>query len=186
MGLFDRLQSWLRSPPTEPGDPAQRATPASDPDRMYATPASSDASGDGDAGPANRDGRPSGPPELFAYEAEECADFWAEYDLDFTTDSLTRLDDAVAERFGEDQFVGVEPDPSGDGDARSFDRIVQSFGSYLGETLVRDCDAEWRHRDEWVVVDSTGTDAIRPFAVTVDVFRSERAFTSAVELDTDG
>ncbi|WP_435344732.1 hypothetical protein [Haloarchaeobius sp. HRN-SO-5] len=183
MGLFDSLRALLRSASDDaPSDPAERATPGSDPERMYGTSPGSDGSADGRT---DRDDPPTDPPERFAYEAEECADLWAEYDLDFTVDSLSRLDD-VAERFG-DQFAGVEPDPNGDADARSFDRVVRSFGSYLGETLVRDAGDEWRDRGGWVVVDdSSDRDPVDPFAVATDAFRTEATFTSVTESGADG
>ena len=123
-----------------------------------------------------RSGQPSNPPELFAREAEECADFWSDYELDFTTDSLARLDDAVDERFESRRFVGVEPAASGSADARAFERAVRSFGSYCGETLVRDAGWEWVEHGDWHVTD--GDETVDPFAVATDVFRSETSFTS--------
>ena len=118
-------------------------------------------------------------PELFAHEAAECADFWSDYDLDFTTGSLSRLDDAVDERFETDRFVGVDPDSDGSADARAFERVVRSFGSYCGETLVRDAGWEWAERGDWVVTD--GSETVDPFAVATDAFRSETAFTSVLD-----
>ena len=176
MGLLDTLRSLLRSSSSDDSveDPAERATPAADPDRMYAT-APSDDDDEHDRDPA-RSGQPSNPPELFAREAEECADFWSDYELDFTTDSLARLDDAVDERFESRRFVGVEPAASGSADARAFERAVRSFGSYCGETLVRDAGWEWVEHDDWHVTD--GDETVDPFAVATDVFRSETSFTS--------
>ncbi|WP_440990737.1 hypothetical protein [Haloarchaeobius baliensis] len=179
MGLLDTLRSLLRSSSSDDSieDPAERATPASDPDRMYAT-APSDDGDEPDLDPIGTD-RPSDPPELFAHEAEDCADFWGDYDLDFTTDSLSRLDDAVDERFESRRFVGVEPDASGSPDARAFERVVSSFGSYCGETLVRDAGWEWTESGDWVVTD--GSETVDPFAVATDAFRSETAFTSVLD-----
>jgi hypothetical protein len=178
MGLLDTLRRLLRSSPSDDSteNPAARATPASDPDRMYAT-----APSDDDEPALDPDGpdRPSDPPELFADEAAECADFWSDYELDFTSDSLSRLDDAVDERFETRRFVGVEPDADGSADARAFERVVRSFGSYCGETLVRDAGWEWVERGDWVVTD--GDETVDPFAVATDAFRSETAFTSVLD-----
>jgi hypothetical protein len=179
MGLLDTLRTLLRSSSSDDSieDPAERATPASDPDRMYATaPSDDDQPGLDPVGSE----QPSNPPELFAREAEECADFWSDYDLDFTTDSLARLDDAVDERFDSRRFVGVEPDSGGTADARAFERVVRSFGSYCGETLVRDAGWEWVERGDWVVTD--GAESVDPFALATDAFRSETAaFTSVLD-----
>lgn len=178
MGLLDTLRTLLGSSQSADSvdDPAERATPASDPDRMYAT-APSDGDGP-DPDPAGSDGR-SDPPELFADEAAECADFWSDYDLDFTTDSLARLDDAVDERFETRRFVGVDPDPGGGPDARTFDRVVRSFGSYCGETMVRDAGWEWTEGGDWVVTD--GEETVDPFAVATAAFRDEATFTSVLD-----
>ncbi|MFD1644472.1 hypothetical protein [Haloarchaeobius litoreus] len=180
MGLLDTLRSLLRS--SSDGsieDPAERATPASDPDRMYATAPSDDTDDDGPALDPVGTERPSDPPELFTHEAEDCADFWSDYDLDFTTDSLARLDDAVDERFDSRRFVGVQPDPAGGADARAFERVVRSFGSYCGETLVRDAGWEWTQRGDWVV--TNGDETVDPFAVATGAFRSETTFTSVLD-----
>lgn len=179
MGLLDTLRRLLRSSPSEESveDPAERATPASDPDRMYAT-APSDGDDEPELDPVGS-AAPSNPPELFAHEAEECADFWSDYDLDFTTDSLARVDDAVDERFERRRFVGVEPDAEGSADARAFERVVRSFGSYCGETLVRDAGWEWAQRGDWVVTD--GETTVDPFAVASDAFRSETTFASVLD-----
>lgn len=177
MGLLDTLRTLLRSSSSSDDsieNPAERATPASDPDRMYAT-APSDDGDEPDLDPVGA-ARPSDPPELFAHEAEECADFWSDYDLDFSTDSLARLDDAVDERFESHRFVGVEPDSGGSADARAFERVVRSFGSYCGETLVRGSGWEWADRGDWVVTD--GAETVDPFAVATAAFRSETTFTS--------
>ncbi|MFC4405436.1 hypothetical protein [Haloarchaeobius iranensis] len=180
MGLLDTLRRLLRSSPSDDSveNPAERATPTADPDRMYATAPSDDDGDQPDRDPVEPE-QPSTPPELFAQEAEECADFWSDYDLDFTTDSLARLDDAVDERFESHRFVGVEPDSDGSADARAFERVVRSFGSYCGETLVRDAGWEWVENGDWHVTD--GDETLDPFAVATGVFRSETTFTSVLD-----
>ncbi|WP_435361193.1 hypothetical protein [Haloarchaeobius sp. DFWS5] len=177
MGLLDSLVRLFRSPPegSDHEEPQSRSTPAADPDRMYASAPDDRPDGaddtvetsDSDDRPDASDTPPTDPPELFAYEAVECTDFWHDYPLDFTVESLAHLDSLVAENWTDSRFAGVEPDPAGTGDERAFYGVVQQFGSYLGETLVRDCDATWGDAgNRWVVV-VAGPDG----EATVDVFR---------------
>lgn len=179
MGLLDTLRRLLGSSPSETSieDPAERATPASDPVRMYGTAPSDDGEEptlDTAGGTEQLE-----PPERFARAAEGCADFWGEYDLDFSVDSLARVDDLLDERFETHRFVGLEPDGDGGTEERTFERVVHSFGSYCGETLVRDADWEWADRGDWVVTD--GETDVDPFAVAADVFRGETTFTSVLD-----
>ncbi|WP_439025409.1 hypothetical protein [Haloarchaeobius sp. DT45] len=181
MGLLDSLRDLFRSPPSdrEP-EPEERATPASDPDRMYATPPDDDDTDDfglPDEPVDEREEPPREPPDAFAYEAQEFVDFWHEYPLDYTVESLGHLDSLVAENWEPAAFAGVEPAPDGGSEARTFYGIVQSLGSYVGETLVRDRDGEWTRtgKNSWAVV-VEGRDG----QATVDVFRiAAEAFTEA-------
>ncbi|WP_435363027.1 hypothetical protein [Haloarchaeobius sp. DYHT-AS-18] len=181
MGLLDSLRELFGSPPSdrEP-EPEERATPASDPDRMYATapdPDDADDFGLPDAPGAAPEQPPREPPEAFAYEAQEFVDFWHEYPLDYSVDSLDHLDSLVAENWDPGAFAGVDPDADGGPEARTLYGLVQSLGSYLGESLVRDVDGEWTEAGSgnWVVV-VEGSDG----QATIDVFRiATEAFTES-------
>ncbi|WP_435335003.1 hypothetical protein [Haloarchaeobius sp. TZWWS8] len=199
MGLFETLRRLLGSTAseTEPGA-RSRSTPAADPDRMYATaPETEESRGEtgenetepavtgGSDSPGGDEAPPSEPPDVFSYEARECADFWHDYPLDFTVESLAHLDSLVADNWDADRFAGVEPDPAGGPDARTLYGIVQQFGSYVGETLVRDRGGEWKRsgRNRWVVVVSgpDGEATVDVFHHTVESFRESPSFRPLVQ-----
>ncbi|WP_267642314.1 hypothetical protein [Haloarchaeobius amylolyticus] len=188
MGLLDSLRELFRSPPSDPEpEPAERATPASDPDRMYGTPPDDDDDGFGlpDEPGDEPEERPTEPPEAFAYEAQEFVDFWHEYPLDFTLSSLAHLDSLVTENWEPEAFAGVQPTPDGGSDARTFYGIVQSIGSYVGETLVRDCDGEWTEAGSgnWAVVveGPEGQATVAVFSIAAEAFTDAPHFRSFVE-----
>lgn len=86
------------------------------------------------------------PPQSFREDAEELAEFWAEHDLDFSPESLVRLDAFVDNQWEKDRFHGLD-ERAEDGvhmDQLVFHGVVEQLGSYFGETLVRTYDgAEW-------------------------------------------
>jgi hypothetical protein len=84
----------------------------------------------------------------FVDDAEQLADHFDDYRLDFTPDSLARLDGFVdgqwdADRFAEATFEGD------DSDSRVFSGLVVQLGAYLGEVLVRNHEAVWVDDDDF-------------------------------------
>lgn len=84
--------------------------------------------------------------EQVQVQAEELADFWPEHDLDYTPESLTRLDAFVDDQWDKDRFRAVEAGDE-DVDARVLEGLVRQLGCYYGEVLVRNLDGEWVQHD---------------------------------------
>lgn len=104
-------------------------------------------------------------PTAFRNSAVDAVQQWGDYDLDFSLDSLVRLDDLARKRGA---ALDVFADEQGEDAAadRHVAYTVQA-GSYLGEVLVRRCDGRWEQNDDgmWLVRIPQGEDAI-----DVDVF----------------
>ncbi|SDE91764.1 ICP22 family protein [Halorientalis regularis] len=98
--------------------------------------------------------------------AEELADFWDEYDLNFSPRSLARLDELADSEWDDDRFADAELGAS-DMDSGMFTELVKQLGSYYGETLVRSLDAEWTRRDDDIVVAVEGNTSAPPVPVPV-------------------
>ncbi|MFB6223325.1 MAG: hypothetical protein ABEH86_06600, partial [Haloarcula sp.] len=71
-----------------------------------------------------------------AETAVEFADFWGEYDLNFTPESLGRLDDLVAAQWDDERFDESTFGSDASFDDRAFTSVVTELGSYFGEVLV--------------------------------------------------
>jgi hypothetical protein len=85
------------------------------------------------------------PPESFRVAAEECADYWDDYPLDFTPASLRHLDSLVDLHYDGDATTT-------DSDPATLSGVAVQFGSYFGETLVRAHDGTWQQgRVNWSV-----------------------------------
>jgi len=134
-------------------------------DSVGAATDSGDAAGDS-AGPdptAGDDLRAT-----YAEAAEELVSFWTEYDLDYTPDSLDRLDALVSEEWDDDRFDDADFGSDDSFDDRVFTSVSTELGSYFGEVLVRELDAEWRDEattDGVVVEGADGPLAIPVFKV---------------------
>ncbi|WP_435333837.1 hypothetical protein [Haloarchaeobius sp. TZWWS8] len=98
-------------------------------------------------------------------EATELSAFWAEYDLDFSVESLSRLDDLVDENWEEARFR--EAEYGGETmDDRVMTGLVRQLGSYFGEVLVRGHDGRWVQNDGTAIQVRGDEDT-----ATVDVFQ---------------
>ncbi|WP_336001436.1 hypothetical protein [Halorientalis halophila] len=123
----------------------------------------------GDAEPADDDGdgadgeRPDPTPTTFRNKAADAVADWDAYELDFSLDSLSRLDRFAAQQGAKLDVMHEEGDESV---ADLHTRYTIQAGSYLGEVLVRERDGEWvENGDTWAVaVERDGE------PVTVDVF----------------
>jgi len=158
-GGGDGVDEMIRDAPDLDADDGVDA-PAGDPAGGGAT---ADESGDapGAAPGASASGGPGAggddlqPPESFREEAEELAEFWGDHGLDFTPESLQRVDGLVDAQWEDDRFRNLETAEDGlSTDELVFEGLVVQLGSYFGETLVRTHEgAEWRNDDEfgWVV-----------------------------------
>jgi hypothetical protein len=80
--------------------------------------------------------------------ATELAEFWSEYDLDFSPASLARLDDLVDSQWESERFREAELGGEGHVDDLTFTALVEQLGSYYGEVLVRTLDAGWVEHDQ--------------------------------------
>jgi len=122
------------------------------------------------------------PPDLFAHEAADLAEFWTEYPLNFTPESLRHLDSLVAEH-----WPAGPDDDTAEGVRRG---MVIQFGSYFGETLVRNRDGEWTELDPgtWAVVvrGEAGEATVDPFRVARDCLDGSGRFRSLYESVTGG
>lgn len=125
--------------------------------------------------------------------AEEVAAYWDDYDLDHSPASLARLDALVDEEWDKVRFRTAR---FGDHDADShvYTELVRNFGSYYGEVLVRNFDAEWTaDPDLGTVVDVAGqggTAVANVFVVAADRLTGEERFALdfdvlAANLDLD-
>ncbi|QSG06421.1 hypothetical protein [Halapricum desulfuricans] len=120
----------------------------------------------------------------FVEAATELADFWGEYELDFSLASLARLDDLVAEQWDAERFEDVEFGADGY-DARVYTETATQLGSYFGEVLVRRHDAVWQQETGtgWTVSVPSGPDSeaagatVTVFEVAEDCLTGNSTFT---------
>lgn len=101
-----------------------------------------------------------------AARAEELADFWNGYDLNFSPRSLARLDELADDEWDEDRFRDTELGGS-DMDSGMYTELVKQLGSYYGEVLVRSLDAKWTRRDDDIAVAVDGATDAPPVPVPV-------------------
>jgi hypothetical protein len=83
-----------------------------------------------------------------ASAATELAEYWSEYDLDFSPASLARLDDLVDGQWESERFRDAELGGEDHVDDLTFTALVEQLGSYYGEVLVRTLDAGWVEHDQ--------------------------------------
>ncbi|AQL42939.1 hypothetical protein BV210_09515 [Halorientalis sp. IM1011] len=101
-----------------------------------------------------------------AAHAEELAEFWDGYDLNFAPRSLARLDELADSEWDTDRFEDTELGGE-DMDSGMYTELVKQLGSYYGEVLVRSLDAEWTRRDDDIVVAVEGNTSAPPIPVPV-------------------
>ena len=141
-----------------------------------------DSSGEpADAGdPADGDGLRA----TYAEAAEELVSFWTEYELDYTADSLDRLDDLVSEEWDDDRFDDADFGSDDSFDDRVFTSVSTELGSYFGEVLIRELDAEWSDEtatDGVVVEGAEGPLAIPVFKVAGTSIKQQPVFARSYD-----
>ncbi|MBX0295885.1 hypothetical protein [Haloarcula nitratireducens] len=158
--------------PSSVGPPAASDSPTTDPPPVDSTADSSSATGD-DLGAE------------YAETATDFAEFWGERDLDFTPDSLSRLDDLVESEWDGDRFADATFGSEATFDDRAFTSVTRELGSYFGEVLVRDLAGEWTDEtDHEAVVVVSGWDgrlAVPVFRIAADSLRETAAFARSYE-----
>ncbi|WP_135303442.1 prolipoprotein diacylglyceryl transferase [Haloarcula amylovorans] len=121
----------------------------------------------------------------YAETATDFAEFWGERDLDFTPDSLARLDDLVEAEWDGDRFEDATFGSEATFDDRAFTSVTRELGSYFGEVLVRDLAGEWTDEtDHEAVVVVSGWDgrlAVPVFQVAANSLRETAAFARSYE-----
>ncbi|MFB6164023.1 MAG: hypothetical protein ABEJ31_02595 [Haloarculaceae archaeon] len=106
-------------------------------------------------------------PTVFRNAAIDAVQTFEAYDLDFSPASLSRLDALADEERTVLSVMRAERDDGGEAAAERHTALTIQAGSYLGETLVRAFDGEWRRADDggWhVALSVDGADA------AIDVF----------------
>lgn len=162
MGLFD----WLRG--IGGVGAAAEAEPDSEP---------RDSAPDEAAGPVADvvGGSPAG----FRTEAEDLVDYWEEYDLDYRTPSLARLDTLTARQRARSDYVHTETHA---GESVTFRPAAAGSACYFGEVLVRAHGGEWTERaDGWrvAVEGPEGRTHVDVFAVAHDCLDGDARFVDA-------
>jgi hypothetical protein len=162
MGLFDTIRGLFGGGGDD--ERAERAAdrPADDErtdGRSAGDRRAADRSAEGTPGADGPEGEePAEPgPEWFEYKAQETVAEWAELDLDFSLESVERLDEHAG---SDDNPVRALADDL-DGETEGLEQIregyVVTFGSYFGEVLVRNYDGQWAETDgKWVVAVPVG------------------------------
>ncbi|MDS0260328.1 hypothetical protein NDI56_13065 [Haloarcula sp. S1CR25-12] len=190
--LFEDGSSEPAAPET--GEPTQAsATPAPseslfDDGESTGTPPAAEA--DSPTGPPA--GEPSEPDSTtfdepratYAAEADELVSFWTEYSLDYTPDSLQRLDALVSAEWDDDRFDAATFGSEDTFDDRVFTSVSTELGGYFGEVLVRELDAEWSDEtatDAVVVEGADGPLAIPVFKVAGTSIRQQPVFARSYD-----
>ncbi|MBV0925587.1 hypothetical protein KTS45_15380 [Halomicroarcula limicola] len=157
--------------PPSAGPSAASDSPATDPPPVDSTAESSPATEDLSA--------------EYAETATDFAEFWGERDLDFTPESLSRLDDLVESEWDGDRFADATFGSEATFDDRAFTSVTRELGSYFGEVLVRDLAGEWSDEtDHEAVVVVSGWDgrlAVPVFRVAANSLRETATFARSYE-----
>lgn len=120
--------------------------------------------------------------------AEELASVYGEYDLDFTPESLSRLDSLADAEWDPDRFADAEVGGD-DMESGMYTQLVRQVGSYYGEVLVREHGGEWIRQDDTFAVRVSGDEGrstvARVFAVARDSLTGPAQFASDYNAVTD-
>jgi hypothetical protein len=170
----------------EPDAEPEASEPSADSESLFdeaeTTPAGTDEASDTepDDDPTQGDGLRA----EYASEAEAFVSFWDEHDLDYTPESLERLDDLVAAEWDDDRFDDAEFGSEETFDDRAFTSVSRELGSYFGEVLVRELDGEWTDEttnDSVVVTGPDGPLAIPVFRVAGTSLKERPVFARSYD-----
>jgi len=139
--------------------------------------------------PANH-GEPT--PTDFRNKAVDAVQDWGVDDLDFTAESLPRLDTFADQQGARLDVMAADRDDD-EAVARMHTAYTIRAGSYFGEVLVREADGQWtRNGEVWAVQVPTGEDEtiVDAFEVAAHSFAETPAFVETarqlgVEVDED-
>ncbi|MFC6756515.1 hypothetical protein ACFQER_07195 [Halomicroarcula sp. GCM10025894] len=84
-------------------------------------------------------------PEL-RENAEEFAEFWSEYELDFTPSSIPAVDELFATQQDRANYLSID---LGDGYEGAVAPMASEPACYFGEVMVRNYDAEWTFDEDF-------------------------------------
>lgn len=140
------------------------------------------AAADGEVTPADAADDEMGP-AYFADQTEELIEFWGEYDLDFSPDSLVRVEALIETHYGGDHFADAEFGEEDHVRSLSLTGFTMQFGSYFGEVLIREFGGEWVDDDGWhLAVDADPAPvSVAVFAVAHDSLVEEPELVTAYE-----
>ncbi|WP_136717514.1 hypothetical protein [Halorientalis salina] len=128
-------------------------------------------------------------PMDFRNKAVDAVGAWAECDLDYSAESLERLDAFARKQGARLDVIREDSDDGGERVADMHTGFTIRAGSYLGEVLVREFDGEWTEDgDHWAVTVPTGEEArtVDVFEVASHAFAEEPVFTDlAAQLGAD-
>ncbi|MBX0286486.1 hypothetical protein EGH22_09115 [Halomicroarcula sp. F28] len=128
--------------------------------------------------------------------AEEFAEFWSEYELDFTPSSIPDVDAMVATQQERANYLSID---LGDGYEGAVAPMASEPAAYFGEVMVRNYDAEWTFDEDFgwalqfgngqiVNIFKTAHQALEgdpPFVMLHDTFVEDVGLDGDL-LDTDG
>lgn len=139
--------------------------------------------GDDRERPVTDSTEPIGPEELadrLRTDARELAASWPEYDLDFTPDSLARLDTLVATELSARSVADLDPD----GRSLQLGEDAMAVGGYFATVLIDHLGAEWIDGEGGPTLTVPGPDVtarLHPVAVAVACTRGEDSFVASYE-----
>ncbi|MFW6018931.1 MAG: hypothetical protein ACOCPX_08915 [Halapricum sp.] len=114
--------------------------------------------------------------------AEDLAERWPDYELDFTIESLDRLDRLLEAELDRDRFENVELGDDTDRESMLLTAHVVGVAGYLAEVLRRQRDADWADRGRMVLVveHNASRTRIDPIEVAIAAVRGNGSLTAAV------
>ncbi|WP_254272736.1 hypothetical protein [Haloarcula marina] len=180
------------SEPDPAETPSETADSAADPhtdgrdaDSAAETARDADADTETSSSPATDESGPQGVRAEYAETADDFAAFWTEHDLDYTPESLARLDALVGSEWDDDRFADAVFGSEETFDDRAFTSVTTELGSYFGEVLVREVDGAWTDETDHeaaVVVDGpSGPLAVPVFQVATNSLRTVPVFARSYE-----
>ncbi|MFB6180065.1 MAG: hypothetical protein ABEI77_10115 [Halorientalis sp.] len=146
------------------------ATAAADDDPAPESLDLADGSQDAEEGPT---------PDEIREDAVAFAATWPGHDLDFSPESLARLDNLVAEEYPADDVPDVRLSAATAADTGYLAARVIEAGGYFAEVLRRTVGGRWDESDDglaFVVSGQAGEQRVDPAAVATECFRGEDSF----------
>jgi hypothetical protein len=82
-------------------------------------------------------------PEFFKKEAEFVTMNWAHHQLDYSIESLKRLDQFIDGSYPKDRFQNAIFGKKDNFNNSAYTNLTINFGSYFGELLIRQLNGKW-------------------------------------------